>query len=736
VYAVVTVVLGRDVLAQLSTSVANDLGDPLLTASILHWNAFHIPWSDAWWQFPIFYPTRDTLAFSEHLLGLSLIASPLAWITGSPLATYNLTMLLTFPLTALAMCALVYRLTGHAAAAFLAGLAFGFSPYRISTLPHIQMLASFGAPLALLGLHAYVDTGRRRWLVLYGAAWVIQAASNGYALVFLSLLVGMWVLWFVVMRRQWRVLGWIAAATVIAALPLAPILYQYVTVHASHGFERSIEEMRMYSADLTAVLCAPAGLTFWGWIRVACRGEGELFPGVALSALVAAALYAAVRSRAVSRPVVLARRVLLGVALGYGLVVASVLLFGPWDVDVAFIHASASGVDKPLLAAFTTAIAGLLIALGAHAASRAPATSSFYLFAALTMWVLTLGPMVTVVGNPTGWSGPFLLVPGASGLRVPARFWLMAVMCFAIAAGVFLAEVLKGRRRQTVGIAVVIAAVALLGDGWTARIPVEPAPAPPPNSAVLEGGVVLQFPIDLFPDAAATWQAVTGGWRSVNGYSGYAPNYYQALRLGARIGDEASVLPFLRRHGLHVLVREEGAEWKAMIERQPGVVLTGRRERMTQYWLPQRHGSALPAPGRPLRIESVRSECGTADVALMTDGDERTKWECLTDPSSHPLTIDLGDVARVGSLVHSLGPYSSNPPTRLLVETSPDGVAWSTAPPGSVLAEFIEAGVDTPGPLRAVLRFPPREARYVRLSPIDQAEDFGWFVSELEIRAP
>ena len=163
-YTLITAILARDVLAQLSTGIANDAGDPLLTAAILQWNAHHLPWSEAWWQFPIFHPTRDTLAFSEHLLGLSVIASPIAWLTGDPLVTYNLTTLLTFPLCGMAVYALVHALTRSPAAAFLAGLAFAFAPYRMSNLPHIQMLASFWAPLALLGLHRFADSARRRWL--------------------------------------------------------------------------------------------------------------------------------------------------------------------------------------------------------------------------------------------------------------------------------------------------------------------------------------------------------------------------------------------------------------------------------------------------------------------------------------------------------------------------------------------------------------------------------------------
>lgn len=223
-YLVITAILGREVLAHLDSTVVNDAGDPLFAAAILRWNATHVPLTDAWWQFPIFHPTRDTLAFSEHFLGLSLVASPIYWMTGHTLVTYNMVTLLTFPLCALAMYVLVYRLTNSAAGAFVGGLAFGFAPYRIAQLSHVQMLAAFWSPLALAGLHAYLDTGRRRWLALYGAAWVFQGMTSGYALVFFSLLIGFWVLWFVVARRHWRALAMIAAATALAALPLAPVL--------------------------------------------------------------------------------------------------------------------------------------------------------------------------------------------------------------------------------------------------------------------------------------------------------------------------------------------------------------------------------------------------------------------------------------------------------------------------------------------------------------------------------
>ena len=759
VYTLVTAILGRDVLAHLGTAIANDPGDPLLTAAILHWNASHIPWSDAWWQFPIYYPARDTLAFSEHLLGLSVIASPIAWLTGSPLVTYNLTTLLTFPLSGMAMYALVHYLTRSGAAAFVAGLAFAFAPYRMSNLPHIQMLASFWAPLALLGLHGYVDSvrlqpDRRLWLVLYGAAWALQAAANGYALVFFSVLVGLWVLWFVVARRNWRALGMIAAATAAASLPLLPILYKYATVHAYHGFERSIGEMRAYSADVAAVLCAPTSLTFWGWIRVACRGEGELFPGIALAALcVAAMFYVVLRPGLIFRIVKIRpgldtkaagpsvrwiRLALLAMAALYGLIVASMLIAGPWSIDAGFLQVSATDIDKPLLVAIFAAIGALLISLAARASSPG-STLAFYLFAAVTTWALALGPTLTLMGETSGRPGPFVLLqglPGVGGLRVPARFWLMTVICLTIAAGIFAAELLRGRRRMVAGASTALIASALLADGWIARIPAQPAPPPVPDSVALKGRIVLQLPIEPYPDIAATWRAATGGWTAVNGYSGYAPNYYASLTLAARSADAALFPPFRQTHDLDVLVADDATALKEAVERQPGVVRGLQRSGSTHYRLPRQRLPPAPNPGQRLVIAAVRSPCSSATVARVSDDDERSLWECGESMERHELTVDLGQVTPLGSIEYSLGPYAWNVPSQLSIETSVDGTSWTEARRGSILGELIEGGLRDPRSLRAALPFPPREARYVRVRPIAQPEEFVWFVAGVVVRAP
>jgi len=276
--------------------VMPDAGDPLLNTWILWWNATTTPLTAAWWNAPAFFPAEGVITFSEHLLGLWPIASPIIWITGSPQTAYNVTLLLTFALSATAAYLLGYELTGRRDAAFLCGLVFGFAPYRMAQLPHLQVLASFWMPLALLGLHRYLRNGGVRSLVLFGAAWLMQALSNLYFMMFFPVLIVLWCAWFI-RPQQWRRLASVAGTAVVASLPLVPIVAGYREVHARYELTRDIKATESLSADLASWLDAHPDLSVWGGLRVFHRTEGELFTGLTVLALVVAGLLWALRRR-------------------------------------------------------------------------------------------------------------------------------------------------------------------------------------------------------------------------------------------------------------------------------------------------------------------------------------------------------------------------------------------------------------------------------------------------------
>jgi hypothetical protein len=740
VYLAATAVMGAGVLQHPSTTVIHDPGDPLLTAAILHWTTPHVPLTDAWWQFPIFFPTRDALAFSEPLLGLSVVATPVEWITRDALTTYNLVALLTNPLCGAAMFALVWRLTRSGPAAFLAGVAYAFAPYRVSQSPHIQMLAIFWAPLSLLGLHAYVETRRARWLALHAVCWPLQALANLYCLFFFSLLVGLWVLWFVVVRADWRALGAIAASTALAALPLAPVVDKYLDVHSRHALVRSIEEVRIFSADVGAVLCAPSLLTFWGWVRVHCRPEGEIFPGVALFAIACVGgVVVAARSTTsvpVPRRLLIARWVFFALAAPYLLVLCSIVAYGPWKFTIGSVVVTATSLTRPIL--ISGPPLAIAVVLWAWSKRQPPHvyTLSFYLVAALVTWGLSLGPEVMWMGKETRVPGLFnllLYLPGVDGLRVPARFWAMALLCLSIAAGIVVSHLFRNRDRLVARIGTVMLGTALLADGM-AVMPSPPAPTLPAMTMPI-GGLVMRLPIsEVLTDVASTYAAVTGGWRSVNGYSGYVPNYYPALHAAVDAEKNDAFQPFQAYGPLDVLVHSEDASLRAYLDRQPGARFIESAADIAHYRLPAmgRPDEARSA-GRRLPIASMSSSCGRESLKDALDGVRDTGWTCYSLRNAQTLDIDLGQTASVGSVVTSLAQHWDTYPVALTVETSPDGDRWERAWEGSLLAQVIRGGIVDPNSLRLTVPFTPRQARYIRLTHPAMPDPYYWWISELEV---
>lgn len=616
VYVLLTATIGIDVIRHIGTHVASDPGDPLLTAAILTWNAEHRVLSEAWWQFPIFYPSADVLAFSEHLLGVSVIATPISWLTGNGLVAYNLTLLLTYPLCGLAMYALVFRLTRSAGAAFLAGLAYTLAPFRAAQLSHIQLLATFYTPLVLLGLHAFLETGRRRWLVLLGTAWLLQALVSGYLLIYGAVLVAAWLAWFVIAPGRWRELRALVVTLVVASLPLAPILLRYANVHAREGFSRGLAEAALFAADLTALLCAPPRLTFWGWLQIGCKPESEIFPGLALVTLCAAgALWhwrsgrqpipaapsglrtvepsrsrePGVRSpaweAALSRPVfVRIRRALLAISALFIFIGIVTAVLGGWQIDLGWMRATSATAVKPVsLAIGLLMLAGLTLPR-VWSTARQSSVPLFYLLAALATWVLAWGPAPELLGTQVIYQAPFawlMQLPGGNSVRVPARFWLLTVLCLVVLMGYLVGEVLRHRKSAAMAI-VLAAAFGLVVDGWL-WIPATPVPPHAPRPDLLRGGVVLELPAgETLGDIAAVYRAVTGGWRTVNGFSGYEPASYQQLRDDSLAG-RVDLEPFLAQGTLHVLVSGKSPALNEAVAAHPGSEFIGQSGGMTQY---------------------------------------------------------------------------------------------------------------------------------------------------------
>lgn len=244
----------------------------------------------------------------------------------------------------------------------------------------------------------------------------------------------------------------------------------------------------------------------------------------------------------------------------------------------------------------------------------------------------------------------------------------------------------------------------------------------------------MELPPDAsFRDTTAVFRAVEGGWRTVNGYSGWQPNYYFALVGAARDESPDTFTPFQRLGELRVLVESNATRLQKIVEQQPGATLLAQNASLSQYRLPARMLDDPQVVGQRRDIKELRSECSSTYVAVVNDRNEQTLWQCSLTDERQPLIVDLGTVTTVGAVVHSIGTQFWLYPSRISIETSEDGDTWTTARSGSVRHEVMVAGLKDPGVLRIVLPFPARQARYVRLRGTAGESQFPWTVAELEI---
>ncbi len=609
-YFVISLVLTWPLVLGLGRDVPGDLGDSLLNMWILAWGAEHLPqlltgalsWSQ-FWDGNIFHPSPLALSLSEHLFGQVLQILPVYWLTGNIILCYNLLFISTFVLSAFGTYLLVHDLTGDRRAALVAGLVYGFLPYRIASVPHLQVISSQWMPFALYGLNRFVTTHSFKALAAGTAALVMQNWSCGYYLLYfapfapLFVLHRMWISPKADTVRTW--LGWMAAAAGTLILTL-PFLMPYLEAQRVFGFSRPFGEVVGFSANVWSYLTASENVWLWGkTLRYYTRPEGETFLGFVAWLLAIAAAAALVRREVAADPSRGDRRrwvrVLLVVMTAAAVIqfaaLASAVTFGGFDLRIFGATISARTPQR-LLMQFV-ACAGLVLALSPRARAvlgRLVRTPLFFFAAAtlLAMW-LSLGPAPSAGDSRVSglgiYSALYNYVPGFDGVRVPARYAMIAGLFLAVMAGYGVSAVMvpafpvrrslgEGGRRT---LATAVIAVLILIDG--AAIPMEmnrtwaqneatpparvyPASQAPPVyqriAALPAGSTITEFPfgdpaweIRYVYYAATHWKPIT------NGYSGSFPPDYSArvARLQRVAADpEASWQSLLDSGSTHVVL--------------------------------------------------------------------------------------------------------------------------------------------------------------------------------------
>jgi hypothetical protein len=302
------------------TLCRNDNGDAQLNEWILAWIAHQLPRAPAHlFDANIFYPARNTLAFSEPLIVPGIMGAPLHWLGASPVLVYNVVLILGFTLTAWATFTLVYEWTRDRSAALLAASVFAFNTHTLTRLTHVQGIHAWGLPLALLSTDRLIVSGRLRdavWLAVWMTA---MAYTSGYLAVFGVVMIGVSLLARV---RSWLPragtvcarFGVAAALTVVATLPL---FLHYRRAAIEEGMVRFLESVSLYSVGPRAYLASAGRVHLNTWSGEFFKTSIDyFFPGFVALILTGVAIAYAARPIRASDDQALARdRALMLVAI-------------------------------------------------------------------------------------------------------------------------------------------------------------------------------------------------------------------------------------------------------------------------------------------------------------------------------------------------------------------------------------------------------------------------------------
>jgi predicted secreted protein len=242
-----------------------------------------------------YHPQRLTLAYSENLIGVALLVAPIVWLTGNAVLAANVACLLSAMLCGLGAYLLARRVGLGVAAAVLCGVIFECSPPRFFRIGQLHLTSVQWIPFALASLHAYLDRGRRRDLLLAVAFVSLQALSSGHGAAFMVMAVGVLLAWRVLLGEPLLLLKRLrdfGIAGVLVILPTALVFLPYRIVQHEMGLKRDLHNT---SIMWESFLASPSHLQMWvlalfNRLQFNDTASAYLFPGYVPLALAVMAI--------------------------------------------------------------------------------------------------------------------------------------------------------------------------------------------------------------------------------------------------------------------------------------------------------------------------------------------------------------------------------------------------------------------------------------------------------------
>jgi hypothetical protein len=522
------------------THLAPDPGDPLFNLFILKWGIHEMRTGmHGFWNAPIFFPIHHATTFSDHLVGPAALSTLFTALVPNPIAAYNLFFVGSFVLCGFNTWYVLRQSGLGAPAAFLGGCMFAFSPFRWDQMSHVQVLLMQWIPVTLWSWNRLLERPTWRRAGAFLIFYLLHVTGGSY----LGYMIHVPLLVLLVFRAPalWRGGRWREALRILApvglaaALVLALVYVPYLS--ASTRQARTPLEIQVFGASLVSYF-TPTDRNLYGGIAGSWRRpENSLFAGILPTILVILAAWRGCKRRREPplRPLALPRRIAL-----WSLIAIAILAWTLGELRVWELTGAVRAPRAELLSNHRLGVLFLTACLLAMALRRAWGGNWPLRLADMDPWrraLLVSGTLCSLLTFPLVYLPLMRVIPGLSGMRVPARFYAIASFSLVFFAARELDRRLRAtgveRRRLAVG----LAAALLVFDAMPRPLswfPVEQEAAFPAvyhwlaHQPRVAG--VLELPLqDNSTDILYMYHATLHWKPLVNGYSGYIPDHYTLL---------------------------------------------------------------------------------------------------------------------------------------------------------------------------------------------------------------
>ncbi len=464
----------------------NGAGDPAVMVWSMAWIQHALLSGAPLFEANIFYPTENTLAYTDLLLPSAMFTLPLYLITNNPLINFNVVLILTYVLSGYTVFLLAKRIMGRMPYALptslFAGAVYALCPYRTGHITQLNSMTTYLLPLILLFMHKFLEDGRKpRDLFLAALFFALNATSGLYYGVFAILMMAaFFIIWSLIKREFPKKEDFLYGVIFFGffGLVLAYILWPYLALSGAGDHSRPVEQAAGGSVIPAALLTSPPEGWLLGWTPEAFGTSNEdgkpmyeltLYPGLAVAAMAAFGLF-----------------------------------FG-----------------------------------------RIRTHSKLYALLGLVIAVFSLGPLIPLgdINIPLPFYLLYEFVPGFGSLRVPARMWAIVMIPIAILAAFGLRKLMENLGGKKAALALAAISIFTLFE-FLPTLPVDrfidrgPPTLEPayeylaenagPQTVVAE--VPFASPVDAFRETPRMVRSTHGWWNLVNGYASYFPEGYEETR--------------------------------------------------------------------------------------------------------------------------------------------------------------------------------------------------------------